>query len=205
VTRPRVKIPTGVFDLELEIDGRAVLFVGARVTRIYRGGMDSDGGPELHFGARSVVAAEPEPAKTGRCGRCGWIGPIDGLHMCHPDLRAERDWIGDRHADRYRDVWTKQYQASFDAFFEAVYGRGPRVDPYGPFGKSAREYAPRAARAVTTWRTVLGFGEHETPSLESAKAAYRERITKAHPDAGGEHETAVALNVAWTAAQKECR
>lgn len=48
------------------------------------------------------------------------------------------------------------------------------------------------------WRALLG----EPPTLAAAEAAYRERMKAAHPDIGGSHAQAAALNAAIAEARK---
>lgn len=49
------------------------------------------------------------------------------------------------------------------------------------------------------WRAVLGF----PPTLAQAEATYRLLMRAAHPDAGGSHGQAAALNAAIAAARRE--
>lgn len=53
------------------------------------------------------------------------------------------------------------------------------------------------------WRTVLGFEESASLTVDVVRARYRELIGPAHPDRGGSHEAAVALNAAWKQAKLE--
>lgn len=50
------------------------------------------------------------------------------------------------------------------------------------------------------WFEVLGVDRGA--SLETARDAFREAITKHHPDKGGDHAKAAELTVAWETAQK---
>lgn len=52
-------------------------------------------------------------------------------------------------------------------------------------------------------RSVLGFAEASRPTLADVKAAYRQRMLDAHPDRGGTHEGALALNAAMEQARRE--
>lgn len=66
-----------------------------------------------------------------------------------------------------------------------------------------RGYAtlPPPETASTLWHHVLGVSDD--CSLSDAKAAYKRKIAKAHPDAGGDSNEAAKINTAWQQAQKE--
>ncbi|TCU34034.1 J domain-containing protein [Rhizobium azibense] len=62
--------------------------------------------------------------------------------------------------------------------------------------------APAAARN-RTWRQVLEIGTSGPVLAENVEAAFRHLAKKAHPDAGGSHETMSELNRAREEAMKE--
>ena len=55
--------------------------------------------------------------------------------------------------------------------------------------------------APDDWRSALG----NPRSLDEAEAAFRERMRRAHPDVGGEHTAAAALNAAIRRAREQLR
>jgi hypothetical protein len=91
------------------------------------------------------------------------------------------------------DVGFEAMQEILRAFEAASERRTQRHAPPPP------QYRP----AVSGWRAVLGFAESARPTLADAKKAYRARVLAAHPDHGGSHEKATALNLAWERARKE--
>lgn len=69
--------------------------------------------------------------------------------------------------------------------------------------KSEYQGRPDARPLPTTWRSTLGFPEAgPPPNIDQVRIAYRDRMKTAHPDQGGSHESAVALNRAWDAARR---
>jgi hypothetical protein len=98
--------------------------------------------------------------------------------------------------DRYTEV--AQNIAAVAAHIEAT----RRIERYGV--ASAEEMftgfqALPAPMVVDDWRGALG----NPRTLAEAEAAYRERIRTAHPDAGGSHAQAAALNAAIARARAE--
>lgn len=58
------------------------------------------------------------------------------------------------------------------------------------------------APAKRSWREVLGFGPTSQPDAEDIQFAYRTKVKKAHPDAGGSAEAMHELSEAVSAARK---
>lgn len=53
------------------------------------------------------------------------------------------------------------------------------------------------------WRTILGFVPSDTPTLDQVERNYRDLISGAHPDQGGDNDAFVDLNLARDEARKE--
>ena len=59
--------------------------------------------------------------------------------------------------------------------------------------------------ANPNWRTVLGFDQRYSPTLDEVKHNYRTMAKAAHPDSGGTKQTMAALNIAYSEAKTELR
>lgn len=103
------------------------------------------------------------------------------------------------------DTWDRLADniAAIGAHIDAI----RRIDRYGVGTLDQLFEGFRALPAKGgTWRSMLGFGPDDRPSVEAVQRAFRERAGDAHPDRpGGSHEAMAALNAARDAALSELR
>lgn len=225
--RRKIRIKAGeTVDLEIEgHDGGAVLFEGCSIrfveTRATHPG-------EVHFHGHAPAQRvapprddfeyiEPGPFETEWRGTgVGWQGrgpmpgspppprrprtsPFGETVPPRTEFRVDPAWQARREERRRMDEADAARSRATAEFFREFFNSQP---PRGYAGQSAPPPPPRPAAAVEPWRAALGFAPGASVTFDEVKTRYRELISKAHPDAGGEHEDAVKLNVAWQAAQK---
>lgn len=177
----------------------------------------------VHVGAIDYRAESPEATLRGKrwaddegadASREGWQKgqPIGGASR--QEKRAEQS-KRDRETFTWRtepfhfdfkdmppksDPFAAHYTKAMDDLYADFFKRYVR-DPAPP-----RQPPPPPPRPTFAgWRTALGYGEHERPSIADVKRRHRQRMASAHPDAGGSHEKAVALNRAMDDAKRELR
>jgi hypothetical protein len=141
------------------------------------------------------------------------IGTIDARPG--GDVRIAGEW--DRSREKARQERAEQSRRDRDVFdFRVDWSNVASAAFNTAQAMRDLEEVMRAARAAArpppppptvhgTWRVVLGFREHERPSIADVKRKHRQLMAKAHPDAGGSHERAVALNGAMDEAKAELR
>lgn len=195
--RPRIKIPSGLFDLELP-DGTVLR--GAHVAATDRRSVAPDvriAGTAWADRRHDEEQAEREAAKR-----------VAAEQAAKAKQRAEQS-ARDR-APRTGDWWNK----GFDPFKDATWSfkfdfEDVKAEGFHWRGRQQQAYTnpppPKPAPQFAGWRTALGFAESDRPSISEVKRRHRQRMTAAHPDAGGSHEAAVSLNRAMDDAKRELR
>lgn len=196
--RLRIKIPRGVaVDLVIEMDDGSVrVLEAAKVASVDM----RSASPDVRFDGRRWSEERSEDTKESA-------------------RRVEEERKAQKRAEqsaRDREPWTWRVDYKSTPFdFKDIDPPGASwFDEYtrtieDMFRRTARRASQQPPRPppprITGWRTALGFGEHERPSISEVKRRHRQRMAAAHPDAGGSHEKAVALNRAMDEAKRELR
>jgi hypothetical protein len=165
-----------------------------------------DGTVVVLEGAR-IGTIDARPGGDVRIAGDRWVNEVrEDLHREWDRSREKARQERAEQSRRDRDVF--DFRVDWSNVASAAFNTAQAMRDLEEVMRAARAAArppPPPPTVHGTWRVVLGFREHERPSIADVKRKHRQLMAKAHPDAGGSHERAVALNGAMDEAKAELR